>query len=372
MVEGEIEACQCRMRFVYRGYPHAGAKALKCSVDLRGPRRAALPRLCRHSIPLSSAWPCFWRLLRSPRMRQGRGTRSSSFFLCLFLLLVVRVAATEVVDEHLLDRFVVGDEDVADGVSADEVANFFGKILSVIARALEGLRHEDDLQARLAGNVLGILDVAKEDEIAQAIHLCVCTEDIDGFADFAGRKRAAAIGQHFFEDGRHLCKVASVLGVNASADGLSAVGEAKQEIADALEANHEFHAGEQLAGFGGTNLGDGGSHATVDFHVEGVELAFALAEGIKKSGRSGGDAFGRRARGFFGHVTGFDGAAHDVMVGRFGSRALGRGAHECVRRAGTRATRYSSWTVAGRLPFMRSDGQRLSIEFSAEAAVNKL
>lgn len=36
MVEGEIEACQCRMRFVYRGNPHAGAKALKCSVDLRG------------------------------------------------------------------------------------------------------------------------------------------------------------------------------------------------------------------------------------------------------------------------------------------------------------------------------------------------
>src|SRR3984885_13726456 len=104
----------------------------------------------------------------------------SSFLFYFLFFLVVRVAATEVVDEHLLDRFVVGDEDVADGVSADEVANFFGKILSVIARALEGLRHEDDLQASLAGNVLGILDVAKEDEIAQAIHLCVCTEDIDG------------------------------------------------------------------------------------------------------------------------------------------------------------------------------------------------
>jgi hypothetical protein len=55
MVEGEIEACQCRMRFVYRGNPHAGAKAVKCSVDLRGPGRAALPRLCRHSIPLALA-----------------------------------------------------------------------------------------------------------------------------------------------------------------------------------------------------------------------------------------------------------------------------------------------------------------------------
>ena len=36
------------------------------------------------------------------------------------------VAAAEVVDEHLLDGFVVSHEDVADGVAADKVADFFG------------------------------------------------------------------------------------------------------------------------------------------------------------------------------------------------------------------------------------------------------
>ena len=36
---------------------------------------------------------------------------------------------------------------MADGVPADEMADFLGEILSVIAGALEGLGHEDDLQA---------------------------------------------------------------------------------------------------------------------------------------------------------------------------------------------------------------------------------
>src|ERR1700734_2441310 len=119
----------------------------------------------------------------------------SSFLFYFLFLLVVRVAATEVVDEHLLDGLVVGDEDVADGVSADEVANFFGKILGVIARALEGLRHEDDLQASLARDVLGILDVAKEDEIAEAVHLRISAEDVDRFTDLAGGECAAAVSQ---------------------------------------------------------------------------------------------------------------------------------------------------------------------------------
>ena len=103
--------------------------------------------------------------------------------------LAVVIAAAHVVDEHLLDGLVVGDEDVADGASADEVADFFGEVLGVIAGALERLGHEDDLQAGLAVNVFGILDVAQEDEIAQAVDLGVGAEDLDGFADIATRKR---------------------------------------------------------------------------------------------------------------------------------------------------------------------------------------
>jgi len=91
----------------------------------------------------------------------------------------------EVIDEHLFDGLVVGFEDVADGVAADEVADFFGEVLGVVAGALKRLSHEDDLQAGLMGKTLGILDVAEEDEIAEAIDFGVGTEDIDGFGNSA-------------------------------------------------------------------------------------------------------------------------------------------------------------------------------------------
>ena len=99
---------------------------------------------------------------------------------------------------------------------------------------------------------------------------------------------------------------------------LGAVGEAEQQVADALEADHELHAGEKFAGFGGIDFGDGGGDAAVDFHVEGVEFALALAQRVEQSVGAGGDAFGGGSGGFFGHVAGFDRAAHQIVVGRFG------------------------------------------------------
>src|ERR1017187_7727687 len=214
--------------------------------------------------------------------KSARSTRASD--------LAVVVAAAEVVDEHLFDGLVVGEEDVADGVSADEVADFFGKVFGVIAGAFEGLSHEDDLQAGLADEVLGILDVAKEDEVAKAVHLGA--KDVDGFADFAGGKCSAAVGQHLFEDGGHLGKVAGVFGIDASTDGEGAVGEAEKQVADALEADHELHAGEQFAGFGGADFGDGGGDSAVDFHVERIEFTFALAQGVEQGSGAGGNALG--------------------------------------------------------------------------------
>lgn len=83
------------------------------------------------------------------------------------------VAASEIVDEHLLDRLVVCDEDVADGAPTDKVADFLGQVLGMIAGALERLGHEYDLQAGLAVNVLGILDVSEEDKIAESVHLSI-------------------------------------------------------------------------------------------------------------------------------------------------------------------------------------------------------
>ena len=222
----------------------------------------------------------------------------------------LEVATAEVLDEHLFDGLVVGDQDVARGMAADQVTDFFGEVLGVIAGALEGLGHEDNLQAGLAGNIFRVLDVAEEDQVAQAVDLSVGTENIDGLADIAIREGRSAVGKHFFQQGCHMGEFASVLGINAAADGLGAVGEVEQMIADTLEADHEFHAGEEFAGADRLDGGNGGGHAIVDFQVQGIEFALSLAHGVEQRTGAAGDSFGGGGSGFFGHVASLDRAAY--------------------------------------------------------------
>ena len=108
---------------------------------------------------------------------------------------------------------------------------------------------------------------------------------------------------------------------------MGAVGEAEQQIADALQADHELHAGEQFARLGGGDLGDGVGDAAVDFHVELVEFFFALAEGIEQGDGAGGDAFGGGSGRFFGHLAGLHREAHQMAIGRFGYGLLEGCAH---------------------------------------------
>ncbi len=119
--------------------------------------------------------------------------------------------------------------------------------------------------------------------------------------------------------------------VSAAGGGLRAVGDAEQQVADALQADHELHAGEKFAGFSRLDFGDGGGDGGVDLHVERVEFALALAQRVQQRRGAGGDAFGGGSGGFFGEAAGFDGAAHDVMVGWFGWKTLDAGsAHEGI------------------------------------------
>ena len=229
----------------------------------------------------------------------------------------------EVIDEHLFDGLVVGFEDVADGVAADEVADFFGEVLGVVAGALKRLSHEDDLQAGLMGKTLGILDVAEEDEIAEAIDFGVGTEDIDGFGNVAAGESVANVGEHFFKDGGHAGEVASVFGIDASGGGLGTVGKAEKQIADAFETDHELHTGEKLAGLGGLDFGDNRGDGAVDFHVDGVKLKFALTQRTQQRIGTGSDAFGGGGGGFFRQAAGFDGAADDMVMRRFSRKIFG-------------------------------------------------
>ena len=77
------------------------------------------------------------------------------------------------------------------------------------------------MQAALAGDVFGILDVTEEDQVAQAVHFGVGAENVDGYVDSSERKCGADVGEHFFQDGCHLGEIAGVFRVEASAGGLA-------------------------------------------------------------------------------------------------------------------------------------------------------
>src|SRR5690242_858128 len=205
---------------------------------------------------------------------------------------------------------------MARGMAADQMADFFGEILGVISSAFQRLRHEDDLQAGLAGNIFRVLDVAEEDQVAQAVDVSIGAENINGLADIAIREGGGTVGEHFFQPGCHLGEFASVLGINAATDGLGAGGKVEQMIANALETNHELHASKEFTGVGGLDGGDGGGHAIVDFEVQSIEFALALAHGIEQRAGTGGDSLGGGCSSLFGQVASLDRAAHQIAVNR--------------------------------------------------------
>ena len=159
--------------------------------------------------------------------------------------------------------------------------------------------------------------MAHKNQIAQAVHLGIGAQHVDRFLTSRVEKAVPTSVKHFFQDRGHVGEVANVLGIEAGADGLRAAGKAEQKVANALQADHELHAGQQLAGFGLGDLSDDLGHARVDFHVQVVEFFFAFAEGIENATGCGGNAFGGGCSGFLGDVTSFNGALHQVGVGRF-------------------------------------------------------
>ena len=79
----------------------------------------------------------------------------------------------------------------------------------------------------------------------------------------------------------HVGEVANVLRIDAGTNCLRASGKAKQQVADALQADHELHAGQQFARFRIADLSDHLGHAGIDFHVQAIEFFFALTKSIQ-------------------------------------------------------------------------------------------
>ena len=75
---------------------------------------------------------------------------------------------------------------MADGVAADEMADFFGEVFGMVAGSFQRLSHEDDFQAGMARYVFGVLNVAEENQIAQTVDFGVGPQNINSSFEISG------------------------------------------------------------------------------------------------------------------------------------------------------------------------------------------
>ena len=63
---------------------------------------------------------------------------------------------------------------------------------------------------------------------------------------------------------------------------LRAAGKTEQQISDALQADHEFHAGKQFTSLGFGHLSYRERNPIVDFTVQQVELFLAFSNRVEQ------------------------------------------------------------------------------------------
>jgi hypothetical protein len=174
------------------------------------------------------------------------------------------------VEKHLFDGAIVGAKDVANGASADEMADLFGNIFGVIASAFEFLGHEKDVETVELSVMRSGLKVSEHDYIAKAIHLSVGTEDVYGSVEIAQAEGILNVRDHLFEARRHSGEIGAVDDVDLRRDGFGAIGDIEEEVADTFERDDELHAGEEFTSFVFADAGDGGSNEIVDIAIERI------------------------------------------------------------------------------------------------------
>src|SRR5690348_15833451 len=106
------------------------------------------------------------------------------------------LSGAEVVEVGPLDGLDVVQGEVADAFAGDEVVHLLGEVLGVIAGALQRLRHEDDVDAVVAGIAGTAAEMAHEDEVAQAIDLRIGAQDLDDVLQVAEGESALRLDEH--------------------------------------------------------------------------------------------------------------------------------------------------------------------------------
>src|SRR5262249_3604539 len=168
----------------------------------------------------------------------------------------------------------------------------------------------------------------EKNQVSKAVHFSISAKNIDGLPHVAGGKCLTHIRQHLFQHGGHMGEFVSVLWLDTWAGCQSAVSEAEQKVTDPLQANHDFHTGEQFAGAGLRYLSYGSGYAGIDFHMHIIEFFFSIAQGIEQCFGPCGNPFSGSRCCILGDVTSLHRASNQLGVRRGWSRSFeDRGTH---------------------------------------------
>src|SRR5215471_2595683 len=182
---------------------------------------------------------------------------------------------------ELLDRFVLRLHQVTDTLPRNQMTYFFGHILGVIAGALQGCGHLQNVEALLALETFRTIRVSHQQKIAEAVHLRISAQHLKRQVHVAFGKCLLRLGQHIFQHARHSREVIEVLHINACPDDRTALSKCSHQITRALQVNHQLHARQQHSGLGRTDLRNRRGKSLVEFAIKAVQALLTFLYGLE-------------------------------------------------------------------------------------------
>ena len=174
---------------------------------------------------------------------------------------------------------------MAQAAAFDQAVEIFGEIGGVIASAFQGLRHQENFEARgiVGGGVFG--QMLLEHGVADAVDVFVHLQNFAGAFEIELDKTAVNQIEHLAQDGRHFYELAHVGGSDLSGSRLHPHGDAHHQIADAFQIRGALQAGQQLPGAGLIDSRNGGGQVLVDVAFNDIEFLLAFFDGQKSHAR---------------------------------------------------------------------------------------
>ena len=203
---------------------------------------------------------------------------------------------------------------VAQAASFNKAVEFFGKVGGVISGALQGLGHQKYFEAGSVALRCIFSQVLLEHGVADAVDVFIHLQDFAGAFQIESDESFVNKVEHIAQNFRHGHELAHIGCGHFAGAGLHAQSNTHYQVTDAFEIGSALQAGQQLAGSGFINAGDGGGQLIVNLAFEQVELFFAIFDGEKCHAGIAGEQITDVESGVAGDQAGAEGEARKILV----------------------------------------------------------